>query len=878
MDGKVTISTELDNSGIPKGLKDITGKFGGLKGALGQTEKAIEQAFSKPIALAQAKVTELERQYERVTAQFNEAKMTDNDAMAQRFGTKQEQIYERLAAARNRLAIEEQAAAQKQASSEEQVAGRIRTAFTSAFSGMKRLATGFRNVFTKAFSGVHSVLSGFSKLLAGIRQRFSGLNKSVAGFGSRLKSVVLGAFVFNVISAALRKVTEYFRTAIMSSSQMQTAMANLRGAAISAAGPIIQILTPALAALANMAATVLSYIAQLISFFTGKAISAAATATKQMNGAAGAAKKASRSLAGFDEITKLDDNSDGGGGGGAGADTPTVNMSEVELPDWAKLVAEKLKEGEWSAAATLLTDKINSVMNSVDWAGVGQKLAYGIDGALEFLATAILTFDWYGLGSNLATALNEIINNVDWENLGVVIGAKFIALIGTLGGLFATLDWSGLGHAVASSFMGLWNAIDWTQAAIMISDGLIGILDSISTAIKNVDWQKIGNDIALLLASIDWSGIMTSLSDGIGAALGGLAALLWGLIEDAWNSVVDWWYDVAYDDGGFTIEGLLKGIGDVLKNIGKWINDNIFKPFIEGFESAFKINSPSKVMEDEGGFVIAGLFNGITEAWAKITQFFNDAVSWFRTTFDNIAKIASDSWSSIQQTWSVVSGWFSQNIIDPVTQAFTNLWSNLQLWANEAWAGITGVFGSVGDWFGETFGDAWERVKKVFSSGGQVFDGIKEGIVSSFTSIVNRLISGINRVVAVPFDGLNSAIRRIRNVSVLGMYPFSGLSTVSVPSLPYLAKGAVLPANKPFMAVVGDQRHGTNVEAPLTTIQEAVAEVMADQAAGMMRGFEALLEENRMLREVVENIYVGDDVIGSAAQRYNHRMAIMHGG
>ena len=149
--------------------------------------------------------------------------------------------------------------------------------------------------------------------------------------------------------------------------------------------------------------------------------------------------------------------------------------------------------------------------------------------------------------------------------------------------------------------------------------------------------------------------------------------------------------------------------------------------------------------------------------------------------------------------------------------------------------------------------------------------------MTTFKSIVNKLISGINRVVKTPFDGLNNAIKKIKNVEVLGLKPFSGLSTVSVPSIPYLAKGAVLPANKPFMAVVGDQRHGTNVEAPLTTIQEAVATVMGDQVAAMMAGFNALLEENQRLRQVVENVNLGDSTIGQAAERYQNSVAVMWG-
>ena len=103
-------------------------------------------------------------------------------------------------------------------------------------------------------------------------------------------------------------------------------------------------------------------------------------------------------------------------------------------------------------------------------------------------------------------------------------------------------------------------------------------------------------------------------------------------------------------------------------------------------------------------------------------------------------------------------------------------------------------------------------------------------------------------------------------------------STISTPQIPLLAKGAVLPANKPFLAMVGDQRHGTNVEAPLTTIQDAVAAVMGDQVSAMMAGFEALLEENRLLRQVVENIELGDTTIGQSANRYLQKMAVMRGG
>ena len=107
---------------------------------------------------------------------------------------------------------------------------------------------------------------------------------------------------------------------------------------------------------------------------------------------------------------------------------------------------------------------------------------------------------------------------------------------------------------------------------------------------------------------------------------------------------------------------------------------------------------------------------------------------------------------------------------------------------------------------------------------------------------------------------------------VLSQFGYTGMR------LPHLAQGTVIPPNAPFMAVLGDQRHGTNIEAPLSTIQEAVAEVMADYEASNLAGHEATVEVLRQLLSAVLNIEVGDTVIGQAANRFNRRMAITTGG
>ena len=97
-------------------------------------------------------------------------------------------------------------------------------------------------------------------------------------------------------------------------------------------------------------------------------------------------------------------------------------------------------------------------------------------------------------------------------------------------------------------------------------------------------------------------------------------------------------------------------------------------------------------------------------------------------------------------------------------------------------------------------------------------------------------------------------------------------------NIPYLASGAVIPPNAPFLAMLGDQRHGTNIEAPLSTIQEAVAQVIGDLIPSSMAGFEAVVAELQATRNAIEDIQIGDTTIGRAAARYDRRQNLIRGG
>ncbi len=147
------------------------------------------------------------------------------------------------------------------------------------------------------------------------------------------------------------------------------------------------------------------------------------------------------------------------------------------------------------------------------------------------------------------------------------------------------------------------------------------------------------------------------------------------------------------------------------------------------------------------------------------------------------------------------------------------------------------------------------------------FEGAINGIISLFETMINWVVGGLNKISLDVPDW----------VPLIGGKKF-GFSIPEVKfgrvEIPRLAKGAVLPANKPFLAMVGDQRHGTNIEAPLSTIQEALAEVLAAYGGS---GDEAVIERLDQILSAILSIEVGDTTIGKAANRYNEKMAIIKG-
>ncbi|MBR2680488.1 MAG: hypothetical protein IKE23_07010 [Exiguobacterium sp.] len=366
--------------------------------------------------------------------------------------------------------------------------------------------------------------------------------------------------------------------------------------------------------------------------------------------------------------------------------------------------------------------------------------------------------------------------------------------------------------------------------------GLKDKFDAWYKKLAEIDWKQLGRDLfkrlKKALSTVDWNGLATSASRLLGGIFGALTGFLVGFFEDIYNDVVGYFDDKIEEAGGNIVLGILAGILDAMIGILQWIYDHIFKPFIDGFKECFGISSPSTVMEEMGQYIIDGLYEGLVGIWNAVKGIFNDLVEKVKETFGKVWETvgggASDAWEKITGAFKNVKTKFA-NIGSAIKDAFVNAWTKVKETALGAWNKIKEIFGNVKAFFKQTFETAWEAVKKVFS-----YDNLKsvaETIAEKMKGWINKLIDGMNSFLAVPFGKLKEIFDKMRNIKIAGWYPFSWLPDVTVPSIPKLAQGAVIPPNREFLATLGDNKQETEIVSPLSTMKQALLEALAEAPA-----------------------------------------------
>ena len=859
--------------GTAKALDEINAK---LDAARAKNLAAVQKEFPGMSAGNAASIAEsrTKGQYgadfarsDQLAAEY--AKQTENIARLTGEYQRQEQTVAGLTQQRAGLAQQldrETAAVNSQSSS--------MAALNMAADAARKFGTAIRS----AFSGAVSLGKKALKTLRGIGARVNAATKGMRTFGRRMAEIASGALFFNLISSALSNMTRYVGSALTASGALRTALGNLAGAAQTAAAPLIQVLTPALAALANAAATVLSYIARLVAFLTGTTVSAAQQAAEGVAGvgdaAAGTAdkvKKATRSLAGFDEITRLDAPQDTSGGGGGSAGTIDPNFGFTGKSPFLDSLLEAIEAGQWFQVGRLIGEKLRDSLNAVPWPdiqakavqwatniadtingavstpglweAIGHTLAQGLNTMTGFVDTFFQGVWWADIGAGLARGLTQLVTEVDWPQLGRVLTDGMRAALLTLHGFVTTYTgWADLGMSIAAMIGAALSNIDWVQAAGDLSALAIGILTAINTGLAQIDWGAVGQTVLGMLSAIDWAGLF--------GQLGQLFANLWPVILTTvvLPAILSWISSV-----------LLAALGQaIVGSLATWFSTVAIPAVLSGIGSSL-----SAIVAAIGGWPVVLI--------AAIVALFAALIAVIVDNWDAICDWFSGAWDSFVAAWNEFWSLVSTNA--------RNWWNDVTTGWSNFWATISEKFNALKSALGSAWNSFWSGLASGVTS-------IWNGIVNTVKGAVNALIGFINGMLSGIVNGLNGAIDVLNRLSidvpdwvpvVGGNHLGFNVAHITAPQIPYLAQGAVIPPNREFMAVLGDQSHGTNVEAPLATIQQAVASVMQDYQDGNLAALEQVIAVLRQILEAVYGIHIGDAEIGQAVARYNSRQAIITG-
>lgn len=656
-------------------------------------------------------------------------------------------------------------------------------------------------------------------------------------------------------------------------SKLLTSLEYLKNAWATAFDPILQFVTPMLSALLDKLASVgnafsrflgnLLGVSKVFQAVKGPAKNYAKSLDKAGKSAGGASKKQKElndRLADFDVLHVLgkdNPNKNSGGGSGSGDDDEDKKRNN-KLWNFAK-VGNDIKK--W----------MQKMWEDADFTQLGEKLASGLRGVFENLNNKMpeILKNANKIGKSVATFLNGLLSDpglfIEMGKAAANLGNTFTQ---TLAGFFEKYKPGQIGSAIANFFRGIFQNFDWKTAGQNLGNFVSTFFTELATLFKEFPVDDFLNGLKAFFEGIDWGEVVKSLFAFLAASTSLLGNMLKGLgdiiSQIKAEDIVEAFKKVDWEAVGKSFGDLLAGVIAITLASTKiglelakalcigianaWIqamkDAGVWDKFVEGVQSG----DWSKA----GGALIDGLAKGIGEA-------FNGAVNWvadyivepivegFKTLF------GIHSPSTVTETWGVYLIQGLANGISKTIGLITQKWEEFK--TNTATA-----LGLVKDKIIEIWLGIEAGLKKPVN-----------GIISIVESCINKMISGINAIA----KKLNSL------PSLEFTNPFTGkdyklgfkIPELSKISIPRLAQGAVIPPNKEFMAMLGDQSHGTNIEAPLDTIKQAVAEVMANN------GNAEVIQLLQQLIAVVQskNLVIGDKEIGKANARYNNQQRIIRG-
>lgn len=611
----------------------------------------------------------------------------------------------------------------------------------------------------------HSTFSsGIGTLLRyglGVRSLFALMNK--------LRSALVDGY---------KNLARYSSRTNAAISSLMSALTRLKNSFAAAFDPILRAAAPALVTLINLISNAVSKIGMLTAALTGAKTYTKATTiqedyAKSLDKTSQSAKKAKAALASFDELNILDDNSSGSTKDDGSVD-PSKMFEQVPIDsavlDFADKLKKAFKEADWKGLGELLGSKINELVDSVDWSGWGTKIGKGMNAAIQTLYYTVDTVDWVNIGKHLAEAVNSIINEVDWDIFGRLLAKKFTVALDVAGGFLKELDWTAVLQAFTSGFSGFYNELqewleskDWHRLGEIITaklsdalrngnvegavksffDAFTEAINSLADLMDGIDFYQVAKDLVEMLiravSGVSWDELTEALGRLIGESVDAVIQILAGSLADVGN----YFKEKTQEVGGDAVAGFFFGIKDAIFGVGAWIVDNIFKPFWDGICAAFEIHSPSKKMAEIGGYIIAGLLDGIKDLPSKLKAKLDDAldkvVSWGSDLKSKVKDAAADAVSKAVDEFKDLASKLKLKLdaaIDKVKGFAKDIASRMKSGTADAVADAASQLGNLAGKAKEKFDNTIARAKS-FATG--LISKLKGGAADAVSSAASQL-------------------------------------------------------------------------------------------------------------------------------------------
>ena len=568
--------------------------------------------------------------------------------------------------------------------------------------------------------------------------------------------------------------------------------------------PVVQAVLPWLNAFAKVATQAVNSLASLL----GVNVGGAGEETKKVADNAGSigggfddaakkAKKLKQSLAGFDEMNVLQENT---------ADASTANVGgSVTVPLDFEL-------GDYDTHLDWVDSKTAGLVDAIkkEFASIGEGIDFSkLTTAFSKLKTALEPITgkiWDGL----KWAYDNILKPLAQWTIGEAVPAFMNGLSGGLTLLNPILEaFQKVGGWLWDNFLS--PIAEWTGGVIV--DTMNGVGEAL-TAIG--DWASKNQEVVdtMVAAFATFFGLwkltellgFIQMSGGLVKAFTDITKAVWACTGAKIADKLETMYLTALYAKDFVVS-LAKGTVEMIKQIGQWA-------LLTGAKALDAIKT---------GVVTAAqtLWNAISVVGTAVTTALGAAFTFLTSPiglvvlavaaviaivvlcikyWDEIKEVAAKCWDGIKAVWNTVSNWIKVHVVDPIKNFFSGLWD-----------GIKNVFSSVGTWFKNVFTGAWDGIKSAFSKVKSFFTGIWDSIKEIFSKVGSAIADAVTGTVKKAINGVLSTAVSIINgfikainfaIGIINKIPGVEISKLSMLEVPKLARGGVV--DRPTYAMIGE--------------------------------------------------------------------------